>query len=57
LSQQKGDLAVQTEAKSPIKMYQELLLFTLKDIPLVSTNPNLPNLPIGLQIHFSLYLF
>jgi hypothetical protein len=32
----KSDLAVQIEAKSPIKGYQELLLFTLRDIPLVS---------------------
>jgi hypothetical protein len=26
------------EAKSPIKRYQELLLFTLRDIPFVSFN-------------------
>jgi hypothetical protein len=30
-----GDLAVQIEAKSPIKLYQELLPFTIRDIPLL----------------------
>jgi hypothetical protein len=33
-----SDLAVQIEAKSPIKGYQELLISTLRDMPFVSFN-------------------